>query len=55
MLQAIRMFKAIGVVLILWYLSSVFTQTFSALDDTMTASLQMVEAAALHSRYEIEK
>jgi len=43
------MFRAIGVVIILWYLSSLFSQTFLALDRTATATLSALEAAAVAS------
>jgi hypothetical protein len=49
------MFRAIGVVIILWYLSSLFSQTFLALDKTLTASLSTIEAAALVSKEQFEK
>ncbi len=48
------MFRAIGVILILWYLSHLFTQSFSALDGAMTATFETLEAAAIASREEIE-
>lgn len=40
------MFRAVGVILILWYLSSLFMQTFSAADDAFTATFEALEAAA---------
>lgn len=49
------MFRAVGVVLILWYLSSLFSQSFSALDRTLTASLSALEATAIVSKERIAK
>lgn len=44
------MFRAIGVVLILWYLSHQFSQSYHALDRALTATLETVEVAAETSR-----
>lgn len=44
------MFRAIGLVIILWYVSSLFSQTFVALDRTATATLGAIEAAAIVSQ-----
>ena len=49
------MFRAIGVVIILWYLSSLFSQSFLAIDRTLTASLGALEAAAVVSKEKIVK
>lgn len=49
------MFRAVGAVLIIWYLSSVFTESFSALDGAMSASFRAVEAAAITSREHLER
>lgn len=49
------MFRAIGVLLILWYLSSLFSQSFLALDSALTASFQAVESAAVQSQKQFEK
>jgi hypothetical protein len=49
------MFRAIGVVIVLWYLSSIFSQTFHALDEALTASLSALEAAAIASKDQFEK
>ncbi len=44
------MFQAIGVVIIIWYLSHLFTQSFVAFDHTGKAVFEAVEAAAIASR-----
>jgi hypothetical protein len=44
------MFRAIGVVLVLWYLSHTFNQSFLALDNMLTASFETIEAKAVASR-----
>ncbi|MFZ2253091.1 MAG: hypothetical protein WAW13_02850 [Minisyncoccia bacterium] len=49
------MFRAIGVVVILMYLSSQFSQSFRALDRTLTASLHALETAAIVSESKFVK
>ncbi len=44
------MFQSIGVVIILWYLSHLFSSSFLALDDAMTATFKTLEATAVASR-----
>lgn len=44
------MFRAVGVVIVLWYLSHQFTSSFAALDKALTATLETVEVAAETSR-----
>lgn len=44
------MFKAIGVVIILWYLSHLFTESFASLDSAMGESFETLEVAAVISR-----
>ena len=44
------MFRAIGVVIVLWYLSSQFSQTFLAFVRAATATLGALEAAAIASK-----
>lgn len=44
------MFQAIGAVIIIWYLSHQFTQSFSAFDNAGKAVFEAVEAAAIASR-----
>ena len=41
-----NMFKAFGVVVILWYLSHLFSASFVALDAAATATFNTVETAA---------
>ena len=53
--QINTMFRAIGVVIILWYLSSLFSNSFIALDRTLTASLGALETAAIVSQNQFEK
>jgi len=48
------MFKAIGLVLLIWYLSTVFSSSFSAFDGSMTATFNTVESAAIVSQTQIE-
>lgn len=48
------MFKAIGVILILWYLSHLFTSSFASLDSALSATFETMEAAAIASRDRIE-
>lgn len=48
------MFRAIGVVIILWFVSRLFAQSFSALDGAMTATFETLEAAAIASREQFE-
>lgn len=40
------MLRAVGVILILWYLSIQFTQSLHALDNASTAVFKMIETAA---------
>lgn len=44
------MFRALGVILIVWYLSTLFTASFISLDRAATATFDAVEAAALHAK-----
>lgn len=43
------MFRALGVVIILWFLSSLFAASFTALDGALTATFRALEAAATAS------
>jgi len=49
------MFRAIGVVIILWYLSSLFSSSFLALDRTLTVSFGALEAASVASQKQFNK
>lgn len=49
------MFRAIGVVILLMYLSSQFSQSFHALDRALTASLHALEAAVVVSESKFVK
>ncbi|MCD5381720.1 MAG: hypothetical protein LR017_00205 [Candidatus Pacebacteria bacterium] len=44
------MFRAIGLILLLWYLSGQFQDSFVALDKAATASFNTIEAAATLSQ-----
>lgn len=48
------MFRALGIVIILWYVSHLFTQSFVALDYAGKATFQALEAAAVASRENFE-
>jgi hypothetical protein len=48
------MFRAIGVILILWYLSHLFSSSFSSLDGALTATFETMEAAAVASREHLD-
>ncbi len=48
------MWRAIGFVIILWYASHLFTQSFAALDTAGKATFETLEAAALASRQNLE-
>ncbi len=48
------MFRAFGVILILWYLSHTFTQSFFAFDKALTATFETLEAVARASRKDFE-
>ncbi len=48
------MFRAIGFVIILWYVSQLFTQSFSSLDSALSESFETLEVAAVVSRKHIE-
>lgn len=41
------MFRAIGFVIVLWYLSTLFAQTFKSADSALSASFQTLEASAI--------
>ncbi len=49
------MFRSIGLVIVLWYISSLFSQTFSAMDNAFTASFNTLEAVAISSQKELVK
>jgi len=49
------MFKAIGVVIILWYISSLFSQTFSSMDSAFSATFHTIEVAAVASEKQFVK
>jgi hypothetical protein len=48
------MFRAIGFVIMLWYVSQLFTQSFAALDNAGKAAFETFEAAAIVSRSHLE-
>lgn len=45
--QEFIMFRAIGVILVLWYLSQLFSHSFNQLDTTTTALLHLAERTAV--------
>ena len=49
-----RMFRAIGVVIILWGISLFFGSSIKALDQAATATFQTLETAAVVSEIQIE-
>lgn len=48
------MFRAIGVVLVIWFLSTQFSDSFAALDDALTATFETLEASAVHSQQRLK-
>jgi hypothetical protein len=48
------MFRAIGVVIVLWYVSHLFAQSFVAADQAAKATFEAFEAAAVASRQNFE-
>ncbi len=48
------MFRAIGVILILWYLSQVFSQSFVAADSAGKATFNALQAAAIKAEQNFE-
>ncbi len=48
------MLRAIGVMIVLWYLSSLFSHSFQAADGAFTATFKALEAAAQLSTNRIE-
>ncbi len=48
------MFRAIGVVIVLWYASHLFAHAFTSLDSALSATFGTLEAAAVASRERIE-
>lgn len=44
------MFRAIGFVIVLWYISQLFGQSIAALDNAGKATFETLEAAAIVSR-----
>ncbi len=41
------MFRAFGFVIVLWYLSTLFAQTFKSADSALSASFGTLEASAI--------
>jgi len=48
------MFRAFGMILILWYLSHLFSQSFVALDKALTATFNTLGTAAAVSESQIQ-
>ncbi len=49
------MFRAIGVLIILWGFSQFFTASFAAFDQMLTSVFGAIETAAEHSETSLEK
>lgn len=49
------MFRAIGILIVLWGLSNFFSSAFDALDDAARESFKTIEAAAIVSQTQLEK
>lgn len=43
------MFRAIGLIMLLWFLSNLFMQSFRSADDAISATFNALEAAAVMS------
>lgn len=52
--KKIAMFRAIGILIILWGLSTFFTASFNAFDRMLTAVFSTVEVAAEQSETQIQ-
>ncbi len=48
------MFRAIGFVIMLWYVSQLFSQSIVALDNAGKATFETIEAAAIVSRSNLD-
>ncbi len=48
------MFRAIGFIFVLWYVSNLFTQSFEAADVAGKATFEALEAAAIASKQNFE-
>lgn len=48
------MFRAFGVVIVLWYVSHLFTQSFAELDRTGTAVLRLAEHVAVTANQRVQ-
>ena len=47
------MFRSLGTILIIWYLSTLFTGSFKALDSAVSATLSTLEVVANVSKAEL--
>lgn len=47
------MFKSIGMILVIWYLSSLFSASFDAADRAITATFNALEATACSAKITI--
>ncbi len=45
------MFRGIGVVIVLWYIASLFTQTFKAADQALATAFREFETAVQHTEW----
>lgn len=47
------MFRAIGLILVIWFLSTLFASSFTAFDKALTATFSVIETAALVREQEL--
>ena len=48
------MFKAFGFVIVLWYLSLLFSQTFQSADSALSESFKTLEASAIKGQKQLQ-
>lgn len=49
------MFRAFGFVVVLWYLSLLFSQTFQSADTALSESFKTLEASAIKGQEQLRK
>lgn len=49
------MFRAFGFVIVLWYLSLLFSQTFQSADSALSESFKTLEASAIKGQEQLRK
>lgn len=50
-----NMFRAFGMILLIWFLSGLFSETFEAANGAFTATFEAVEATVKHSETILKK